>query len=63
MIIKATKAAIAIATIILIALKLCGSIGWSWQWVLSPIWLSVIAVPFVFIGLFIWALYKADYLG
>ena len=28
-------------TIVFIILKLCGVIGWSWVWVLSPIWISV----------------------
>lgn len=27
-----------------IVLKLCGVIAWSWWWVLSPIWLPLIAV-------------------
>ena len=29
-------------TILFIALKLLGKIAWSWWWVLSPIWISVI---------------------
>lgn len=31
-------------TIAFIVLKLCGVIEWSWLWVLSPIWIPVIAV-------------------
>jgi hypothetical protein len=31
-------------TLLFITLKLCGVIGWSWWWVLSPI-------PIVFLGL------------
>ena len=27
-----------------IVLKLCGVINWSWLWVLSPIWISIILV-------------------
>lgn len=27
-------------TIVFITLKLCGVIGWSWWWVLSPLWIS-----------------------
>ena len=27
-------------TVAFIVLKLCGVIGWSWIWVLSPIWIS-----------------------
>lgn len=31
-------------TIVFIILKLCGVINWSWIWVLSPIWISIILV-------------------
>jgi len=31
-------------TLIFIVLKLTGNIDWSWWWVLSPIWISVLAV-------------------
>lgn len=31
-------------TILFIGLKLTGYITWSWWWVLSPIWISVILV-------------------
>ena len=27
-------------TIVFITLKLCNVIGWSWIWVLSPIWIT-----------------------
>ena len=27
--------------IVFIVLKLCGTISWSWWWVLSPIWIGV----------------------
>ena len=30
--------------IVFIVLKLCGVIDWSWWWVLSPIWISLIIV-------------------
>ena len=33
-----------ILTLIFITLKLCGVISWSWLWVLSPLWISVILV-------------------
>lgn len=26
-------------TIVFVTLKLCGVIGWSWWWVLAPIWI------------------------
>ena len=29
-------------TILFIALKLLGFIAWSWWWVLSPIWISIL---------------------
>jgi hypothetical protein len=31
-------------TIVFITLKLLGKITWSWWWVLSPIWISLILV-------------------
>ena len=31
-------------TLLFIALKLCGVITWSWVWVLSPIWISILIV-------------------
>ena len=31
-------------TLIFITLKLTGFINWSWLWVLSPIWLSLLLV-------------------
>lgn len=31
-------------TIVFIALKLTGTITWSWWWVLSPIWISFMLV-------------------
>ena len=39
-------------TILFVALKLTGYIAWSWWWVLSPIWISVLfALVLVGIGL------------
>lgn len=40
---------IGLLTLLFIALKLTGLIDWSWWWVFSPIWISVLLV----IGLFI----------
>ena len=31
-----------ILTVAFIVLKLCGIIKWSWLWVISPIWISVV---------------------
>ena len=33
-----------ILTIVFIVLKLTGFINWSWWWVLSPIWISILIV-------------------
>ena len=35
---------VGLLTIIFIGLKLTGVITWSWLWVLSPIWITVVAV-------------------
>lgn len=39
--------AFTLLTLLFVALKLTGHIGWSWWWVLSPVWIiaSVVAVP------------------
>ena len=36
-------------TLLFIALKLCKVIKWSWLWVLSPIWITIGLVIFLFI--------------
>jgi hypothetical protein len=41
---------VGLLTILFIALKLTGHIGWSWWWVLSPLWISAA------VGLFIIAM-------
>lgn len=33
-----------ILTLLFIGLKLGGAIGWSWWWVLSPLWISALGV-------------------
>lgn len=43
-------------TIVFVVLKLTGTIGWSWWWVLSPLWITmsvgiVLCVVFVLIAL------------
>lgn len=35
--------------IVFITLKLCGVIGWSWLWVLAPLWIPL-AMVLVFCG-------------
>lgn len=43
-------------TIVFIVLKLTGVISWSWLWVLSPIWISlVIALIMIVVALVIMA--------
>ncbi len=37
--------------IVFIILKLCGVIGWSWWWVLAPIWIPI-AISLLFILVF-----------
>lgn len=39
-----------VLTLIFIVLKLCGVINWSWVWVLSPIWISLI-IALVVVGI------------
>lgn len=34
-------------TIIFIVLKLVGAIDWSWVWVLSPLWISLLVLLIV----------------
>ena len=36
-------------TILFVGLKLAGYITWSWWWVLSPIWIPILLVLFIFI--------------
>ena len=46
-------------TIAFIVLKLCGVINWSWIWVLSPIWITVVLIfVIVFIALVIMKIKK-----
>ncbi len=45
-----------VLTVAFIVLKLCGVITWSWLWVLSPIWISIIL--WVLIFMFVYWLFK-----
>lgn len=40
---------VGLLTIVFIALKLTGYIAWSWVWVLSPIWISILIGVVIFI--------------
>ncbi len=44
-----------VLTIVFIVLKLIGVISWSWLWVLSPIWISIL-VGLVFAAIAVIAL-------
>ena len=37
-----------VLTVAFIVMKLCGVIKWSWLWVLSPIWISVVLRVLIF---------------
>ena len=37
-----------VLTVAFIVMKLCGVIKWSWIWVLSPIWISVVLWVLIF---------------
>jgi hypothetical protein len=39
-------------TILFIGLKLTGYISWSWWWVLSPLWISILLVIIIFVVIF-----------
>ena len=43
---------VGLLTILFITLKLTKVITWSWLWVLSPIWLSILFWVVVMIGIF-----------
>lgn len=38
-------------TIVFVVLKLVGTIDWSWWWILSPVWISVVIGLVVFVVL------------
>ena len=44
-------------TIVFITLKLCNVIGWSWIWILSPIWITFgllgILIPIIILFFYI----------
>ncbi len=48
-----------ILAFIFITLKLCGTIAWSWGWVLSPIWIPLVLLGGLFLGGIIAALVVA----
>ncbi len=44
---------VGLLTILFIALKLTGQVNWSWWWVLSPVWITIVLVILIF-GLILW---------
>ena len=44
----------AVLGIVFIVLKLVGVINWSWLWVLSPIWISILLVILIYLVTWIW---------
>lgn len=34
-----------------VVLKLCGVIGWSWWWVLAPLWIPLASLFLFFVGM------------
>ena len=42
-----------VLTIVFIVLKLCKVINWSWVWVLSPIWISMIITIVIILTAFV----------
>ena len=44
---------VGLLTIVFIVLKLTGYIDWSWQWVLSPIWITALLVIVILIIVFL----------
>ena len=49
---------VGLLTIAFIVLKLCKVIGWSWLWVLSPLWISVGLSILIIVGVLVYALIK-----
>lgn len=47
--------------IIFIVLKLLGVITWSWVWVLSPLWITLIISFVVFIIIFLYYWIKGEF--
>lgn len=45
--------------IIFVVLKLCNLIKWSWVWVLSPLWISLLIAFVIYIIYFIAVIYAA----
>lgn len=51
---------VGLLTIVFITLKLTGYITWSWVWVLSPLWISLLLAASIIVGLFIFYVLVID---
>ena len=40
---------VGLLTLVFIVLKLTSSIDWSWWWVLSPIWITIVVTAIIFL--------------
>lgn len=49
----------AVLAIVFIVLKLVGVIGWSWWWVLSPLWISAGLWILIIIGLLVFLVVRS----
>ena len=45
-------------TIAFVVLKLTGVIGWSWVWVVSPLWLPLVLSGLVAVGILVYYWFK-----
>jgi len=48
---------VGLLTIVFIVLKLIGHISWSWWWVLSPIWISILVISILVLIAGGWLIY------
>ncbi len=51
---KIGDAFVVLLTILFVGLKLTGHIDWSWWWVLSPMWGTILLVLIVVGGIYLW---------
>ena len=52
-----------VLTIIFVVLKLVGVINWSWWWVLSPTWISIVLWLILFVILVAWEVHDKKQYG
>lgn len=50
---------VGLLTVAFVVLKLTGHIGWSWWWVISPVWISTgVLLAIALIALAVWGVCK-----